>query len=44
MNTQYKDKFEDLINNKIFYIFNDYELIEFLFYSKNIKDNNDKKN
>lgn len=44
MNTQYKDKFEDLINNKIFYIFNDYELIEFLYYSNNIKnDENNKK-
>jgi len=38
MNTQYKDKFEDLINNKIFYIFNDYELIELYNYIIFIKE------
>lgn len=38
MNTQYKDTFEDLINNKIFYIFNDYELIKLFNYIIFIKE------
>lgn len=38
MNTLYKDKFEDLINNNIFYIFNEYELIELFNYIIFIKE------
>ena len=39
MNNQFKDKFEHLINNNIFYVFDDNELIELFHYIIYIKDN-----
>lgn len=39
MNNQSKDKFEHLINNNIFYVFDDNELIELFNYIIQIKDN-----
>ena len=39
MNNQSKDKFEHLINNNIFYVFEDNELIELFHYIIYIKDN-----